>query len=496
MLIYINGFWSGFLEKTNAVHFGVFQTIFSNAFNEPVHPTRNIDEAECLLESHFGDSMLFKKSWKYSFYFSGEGDNFSIPTHSEKYTAVLGSQETTSNFVSLPLYLCYDFCRPYEYPSCIHQCPPKKICAIISNCKEDQYRVKLIRLLEENGIHVDMGGRYGNNIGYTVPGEYGDISMIQFQSQYRIVLALENTVLDNYITEKIINPLRAGIIPVYYGSPRINEYINSKRFVQITPDTFNTCIIEINRLLKDDLYWLECVNQSIFVKKLEDRLYSISEELKMLINRTVYSVELISNYSVEIERHEDIDNICNFFSIKPSFECWKNSVYSHPLFKKFSSDKKIGAVSLAINHITLFKKYANKDTYLVIFESDAIPLYPLNFIKQQIEDDIKVMKHYSIDFAFIGLGCFEPLRNSNLPNSIGPNLIRKNTSRCTESYIISPQGIIEFLKWFYNTENHDNIDWAFNHYLTYSPNTICCWRNPELFMQGTNTGKYISLVNN
>ena len=495
MYIFINGFWPGFIDKRDAVDFSVFEYILTRAFEQPIHLTDNFLEADILLESHFSQSILFIKQWKYSFFFSAEGDNFSIPPHSENYTVMLGSQRTKTNFVSMPLYLLYDFCRPFQYPDRIQSIPPKAICALITHCKEEQYRVKFIQKLEEIGIHVDMAGSYKNNIGYKVPGTYGDPPMVEFQKQYRIVLALENTVLDDYITEKIINPLRAGVVPIYYGSPRLNEYIHTSRCIQTTPDTFNETVNEIHRLLTNDSYWLEKVNQPRFIKSTHDRLDLISKEIQILLTQKSYFVELISNYSVETDRHETIDSLSTFFKCKPTFECWKNTVDQHPLFTRFSLEKSMGNRSLAINHITLFKKYVNKNKYLVVLESDAIPNQPLSSIEESIQKTILYMNHFSIDSVFLGCGCFLPLTQEQVANvnKIGENLIIINQSRCTESYIISPNGMEKFLKWFYSKMNHVEIDWMFNN-LFNEVSCINCWHYPELFYQGSEFGKYKSSV--
>ena len=50
---------------------------------------------------------------------------------------------------------------------------------------------------------------------------------------------------NEYITEKIINAFRAGSIPIYYGSKRIDKYFNPKRFIQIDPTNIDNCIEQI-----------------------------------------------------------------------------------------------------------------------------------------------------------------------------------------------------------------------------------------------------------
>jgi len=99
-----------------------------------------------------------------------------------------------------------------------------------------------------------------------------------------VAAALENTVLDDYITEKVINPLRAHTVPLYLGSAKIASYINPDRIIQIDPEHFETCLAEIKRLLTDDAYWLEKVNQPLFTKPLPVCMSEIVSNIKKIIS--------------------------------------------------------------------------------------------------------------------------------------------------------------------------------------------------------------------
>lgn len=46
--------------------------------------------------------------------------------------------------------------------------------------------------------------------------------LIHLVAKYKFVLALENGVCNDYITEKIWRPLIAGAVPIYIGSPTIH----------------------------------------------------------------------------------------------------------------------------------------------------------------------------------------------------------------------------------------------------------------------------------
>uniref|UniRef100_A0A6C0AKP1 Fucosyltransferase C-terminal domain-containing protein n=1 Tax=viral metagenome TaxID=1070528 RepID=A0A6C0AKP1_9ZZZZ len=496
--VFINGFWGGFVERTNGVHFGFFEHILTKALNRDVVIAESMNDADILLESHFSPSVFPSKRWIYSIFFSGEA-SLPLPEHSAQYSAILGVHS-----VSCPLYLPYDYCKPHAYQTNITTIPPKKICAVISSAGTGKrFRNDFIDELMKRGIHVDMGGSYKNNIGHTIPGSYDEEHILQFQSQYRVVLALENTEGDHYITEKVINPLRAGTIPVYYGSKRVTEYINPDRFVPIDPTNIDAAISEIQRLCEDDAYWLQMVNQPCFVKDMTNWIGKVVNDLRIELTTTNYSVELIGDLTREPERTNALRPIMDFYHVSPSVVCYGEGARNHRLFGIFDPRKKINAVSLAINHIALLEKYAVMNQYVVVFESDAIPVYPMDVIDSEIRKDIDTMRERKVDFAFIGFGCFGAITNDQkAPNKkISPTLwlppvseFSNGCSRCTEAYIASPGGIRSFLNWFRPRINHDVIDWSFNHYFRANPSAIGCWRSPELFRQGSMSGMYPSLV--
>ena len=274
MLIYINGFWPGFLEKTDAVHWGFFEHILERVFDSKITPSSSIESADILLESYFGSSVFAAKAWKYSIFFSGEAHD--LPPN--PYTFCMGARDSGSNFISCPLYLAYDYCKPFTYPIQITEVPSNGVCSIISSDIPGSYRYSLLTLLAEKGIHIDNAGRFNNNIGYTIPASYSDPPILDFQRKYKLVLAFENAQLDDYITEKILNPFRAGTIPVYFGSKQISSYFNPKRFVQVT--SVEEVVREIQSLLTDNAKWLHMVNQPIFITSTAEMIDSIIDKMK------------------------------------------------------------------------------------------------------------------------------------------------------------------------------------------------------------------------
>ena len=98
-----------------------------------------------------------------------------------------------------------------------------KFCAaVISNHKKiTNFRLKFIKQLNKYK-HVDMGGSYLNDFGEKVKDK------IKFLSSYKFSISMENTNGDGYISEKIVDSLIAGTIPIYYG-----DYIKIKTLLLI-----------------------------------------------------------------------------------------------------------------------------------------------------------------------------------------------------------------------------------------------------------------------
>lgn len=501
MRIFLNGFWPGFAEQTDGVHFGFFERVLSRVFDQPM-VLSSIQDADILLESHCAPSVFSAKPWKYSIFFSGEG-SMSLPHHADQYSVVLGALRTRSNYVKCPLFLLYDVCCPAKYPTRT-DVPPKGVCAVISSDQDPTKRRARTALVEElirRGIPIDMGGSYRNTIGYTIPGQYYEQPIIDFQSQYRVVLALENTKLDEYITEKLVNPLRAGTVPVYYGSDRVTDYIHPDRFVRVTDD-MDRVVSDIQRLCTDDVYWLQTVNQPPFVQPVDAMVDTLVDDLKHVLLSTDYAVEIIGSPEKEPERMTTLQILIDYYKVSPSVTCYGQDVVSLPLYSRFNAAKGINVISLAVNHVSLLERYAQTNQFLVVFESDAIPTYSMDEVDAGIRKDIEVMREHGIDFAFIGHGCINVGDDvyTNPANRVGDALYfsrhvsMNGASRCTESYIVSPNGMRSFLAWFHPRVNHDAIDWAFNHYFIQNPSALGCWRHPELFRQGSEDRMYPSLL--
>ena len=102
----------------------------------------------------------------------------------------------------------------------------KKFCAgVISNCKAE-FRLNFIKKLSEYKI-VDIAGKCKNNINNVITNK------IEFLSNYKFSIAMENSDGDGYLSEKIADSFLAGTIPIYYGDYLLDEFINPKSYILI-----------------------------------------------------------------------------------------------------------------------------------------------------------------------------------------------------------------------------------------------------------------------
>jgi alpha(1,3/1,4) fucosyltransferase len=58
-------------------------------------------------------------------------------------------------------------------------------------------------------------------------------SAVEKYKDYKFVICFENTSKDGYVTEKIVNAMLAGAIPIYWGDPNVTKHFNPKSFINV-----------------------------------------------------------------------------------------------------------------------------------------------------------------------------------------------------------------------------------------------------------------------
>jgi hypothetical protein len=132
---------------------------------------------------------------------------------------------------------------------------------VMSNCKST-IRNSLLRTLQ-NYLRIDYYGKC------SITNLYGwyDGDKITVQRDYQFVLAFENSVLTDYVSEKLYQAFLSNALPIYLGAPNVRQYLpkhrengtlyNGKMFINVLDyPTVDELVIEINRVLHNQTaYW-------------------------------------------------------------------------------------------------------------------------------------------------------------------------------------------------------------------------------------------------
>jgi hypothetical protein len=94
-------------------------------------------------------------------------------------------------------------------------------CAFVSSNWDQSGRQSYMRDLAHH-FRIDSYGRFMRNA--KLWRDRGIRSKLNAMKRYRFTLAFENSIAEDYVTEKFFEPLLAGSIPVYMGAPNIAEF--------------------------------------------------------------------------------------------------------------------------------------------------------------------------------------------------------------------------------------------------------------------------------
>ena len=265
LLVYVNGFWKGFVDKTDANHIEFFENIFkSTTVLANYQITTDINEADVLFESVFDKSLVDAKKWKYKIHFSGEP----FANNHANYDVVMDSENTQANVVDLPLFAYYihgnSLLHKLLNRPIITTVPQRFCCFIVSNGKS-MVRNKIFEFLNSYK-KVESFGNFNNNMGTVLQFDYWTEEFRSFIKQYKFVLCFENTKKGTYSTEKIINPFVSSVVPIYWSSHHIKNIFNDKSIVFLENETNHGVQTMINKIIEldsSDEKYLEFVNQPI-----------------------------------------------------------------------------------------------------------------------------------------------------------------------------------------------------------------------------------------
>ena len=135
-------------------------------------------------------------------------------------------------------------------------------------------------------VHIDYAGSYKNNVPQ-ITHSHCSPGFVDFVSNYKVIITMENSKNDNYITEKILHGFAANTIPVYWGADNVDDYFNKDRVINVKSfhvDHIREAIDKIMAVLNNDELFIEVVNKPIYTNNnVPCTLNHISSDIKNLL---------------------------------------------------------------------------------------------------------------------------------------------------------------------------------------------------------------------
>ena len=133
-----------------------------------------------------------------------------------------------------------------------------KFCNFVVSNPRCPERNKFFRMLHRRKP-VDSGGRHFNNLGKPIANK------LAFIRDYKFTLAFENSSSSGYTTEKLVEPMMAGSLPIYWGNPEVARDFNPRSFINVSDfPSFDAAIEHILKVDADDGLYLSYLREPWF----------------------------------------------------------------------------------------------------------------------------------------------------------------------------------------------------------------------------------------
>ncbi|XP_051765659.1 alpha-(1,3)-fucosyltransferase 10 isoform X1 [Ctenopharyngodon idella] len=135
-----------------------------------------------------------------------------------------------------------------------------------------------------------------------------DQNFYQILTQYKFILAFENAICDDYITEKLWRALKLGVVPVYYGAPNVHMWL---------PDSRSAIVVDPNEPPK---------KLAQYIKMLDKNDWEYLKYLEWKLKREISNVNLVTALKERQWGVQDIgqDNFIDVFECMVCNRVWEN----------------------------------------------------------------------------------------------------------------------------------------------------------------------------
>jgi glycosyl transferase family 25 len=382
----------------------------------------------------------------------------------------------TNNYLAIPIinlfinhYLLYNnIIKPSQYTKFSN----KRFCLIIhkSRLNKDINRIKVI--LENIGI-VDNISIYDDII--LNKSYYHSQELLNIFNQYKFIICYENSY------DKIFNCFYARTIPIYNGSPNINNYINNESFINsnIEENKLLEIIMALNnneelynKVIDSNKISNVYINNNInnnYKNKFNNFItekFNLNKLVKYSLSKKLSLKVVVLHLSKFPERLEKLKEVLKEFTkINIEFEIFNGVIGSnieimntenrYIKLLKYNNDfryydtrarinrkfMKPGELGCAWSHLNIYKKLINDneyDNYLVI-EDDVVLLKSIEYIKEILEN---IPPDY--DFCNTNISLWYPFKKTEQVNKYFYKIQINYFSGMT-SYLVSKSGAQKLL---------------------------------------------------
>lgn len=209
--------------------------IFVNAIKEKFDGYEITEQPDFLIYSCFGtDHHKYMNRNCVKIFYTGEAIT---PNFCEcDYAIAFDNMVFGNRYHRRPVWL-YNTIGPSESELTDEQALNRKFCNFVysnaSNGWATKLRIDFAKKLMEYK-QVDCPGKVLNNMHSDVlTARDGDwqSGKLAFLKGYKFTIAFENCAFDGYTTEKMLDPLVAHSVPIYWGNPSVTDDFNSEAFI-------------------------------------------------------------------------------------------------------------------------------------------------------------------------------------------------------------------------------------------------------------------------
>jgi GR25 family glycosyltransferase involved in LPS biosynthesis len=289
-------------------------------------------------------------------------------------------------------------------------------------------------------------------------------------SKVKYCIGCENNAETNYATEKIWEPILNEVLTFYWGCPNLDDYIDSRAFVRLPLEDFETARKIIDQAIAED-WWSQRIDVIREEKKNILNIYGFFPNLQRAITSTKVVIITLKEFD-RSDMIKKILKICQKLSIDVEIFygvygkkivkegdklTYENESYTYdPKERLNGQPMTAGEFGCAWSHLSVYKKLRDDPKYnnYLVLEDDAelCDMYALN------DAIINLPKNY--DICHIGESVWHPFKTISPVNNTYFN-VQKQFFNGAMAYFISKTGANKLISDSLSLPADDRLSNAF-----------------------------------